>query len=106
VPSYWRESGMAVFGGTLNCKNTADVRQTVDDYNAWDGSASIYFNVDDGRFWTDATDRLLARMPRGSTAEDLVIVSKDILFQKTRISISTVKSMTENLLKNIEKTEV
>jgi hypothetical protein len=97
---------MAVFGGTLNCKNTADVRQTVDDYNAWDGSASIYFNVDDGRFWTDATDRLLARMPRGSTAEDLVIVSKDILFQKTRISISTVKSMTENLLKNIEKTEV
>jgi hypothetical protein len=106
VPSYWRESGMAVFGGTLNCKNTADVRQTVDDYNRWDGSASIYFNVDDGRFWTDATDRLLARMPRGSTAEDLVIVSKDILFQKTRISISTVKSMTENLLKNIEKTEV
>jgi hypothetical protein len=97
---------MAVFGGTLNCKNTADVRQTVDDYNAWDGSASIYFNVDDGRFWTDATDRLLARMPRGSTAEDLVIVSKDILYQKTRISISTVKSMTENLLKNIEKTEV
>lgn len=97
---------MAVFGGALNCKNTADVRQTVDDYNAWDGSAAIYFNVDDGRFWTDATDRLLARMPREPTAEDLVIVSKDILFQKTRISISTVKSMTENLLKNIEKTEV
>ena len=97
---------MAVFGGTLNCKNSADVRRTVDDYNEWDGSAVIYYNVGDSRFWTDATDRLLARMPRGPTAEDFVIVSKDILFQKTRISISTVKSMTENMLKNIEKTEV
>ena len=97
---------MGVFGKILNYKKFTDIKQTVDDYNKWDGSAVIYFDIDDGRFWTDATDRLLARMPRGPTAEDLVIVSKDILFQKTRISISTVKSMTENLLKNIEKTEV
>ena len=97
---------MGVFGGSLNHKNSANVRRAVDDYNSWDGSAVIYYNVDDSRFWTDATDRLLARMPREPTAEDLVIVSKDILFQKTKISISTVKSMTENLLKNVEKTEV
>ncbi len=97
---------MAVFGGTMNCKNSANVRRTVDDYNAWDGSAVIYYNVDDRHFWTDATDRLLARMPREPTAEDLVIVSKDLLFQKTKISISTVKSMTEKLLKNVEKIEV
>ena len=96
---------MGVFGKILNYKKFTDIKQAVDDYNKWDGSAVIYFDIDDGRFWTDATDRLLARMPRGPTAEDFVIVSKDFLPQKTQISMFTVKSMAENVLKEIENNE-
>lgn len=86
-------------------KKFSDVQRAVHDYNKWDGSAVIYFNIGDDRFWTDATNRLLARMPGVPTSEDIAIVSKDFLRQKTRISISTVKSMTENLLKNMENNE-
>lgn len=97
---------MGVFGEILNYRKFTDIKRTVDDYNAWDGSAVIYFDIDGGRFWTDATNRLLARMPRGPTAVDIPIVSKDFLPQKTDISTFTVKSMAENVLKEIEKTEV
>lgn len=97
---------MGIFGEILNSRKNTDIKQTVDDYNKWDGSAVIYFNPDSGRFWTDATNRLLARMPREPTAVDIAIVAKDFLPQKTDISMFTVKSMAENVLKNIEKTEV
>lgn len=97
---------MGIFGEDLNYRKFADIKQAVNDYNRWDGSAVIYFNSDCGRFWTDATNRLLARMPREPTAADIAIVAKDFLPQKTNISTFTVKSMAENVLKNIEKTEV
>lgn len=97
---------MGFFGEILNYQKFTDIKQTVNDYNKWDGSAVIYFDIDDNRFWTDATNRLLARMPREPTAVDIAIISKDFLPQKTDISTVTVKSMAENVLKNIEKTEV
>ena len=96
---------MGFFGEILNCRKNTDIRQTVDDYNKWDGAAVIYFDPDRGRYWTDATNRLLARMPREPTAADIAIVSKDFLLQKTKVSITAVKSMTEKMLKNIESNE-
>ena len=96
---------MGVFGEILNYRKFTDIKQAVNDYNKWDGSAVIYFDIDNGRFWTDATNRLLARMPREPTAVDIAIVAKDFLPQRTRISTFTVKSMTEKLLKNIEMNE-
>ena len=96
---------MGVFGEILNYRKFTDIKQTVDDYNKWDGAAVIYFDIDDGRFWTDATNRLLARMPREPTAVDVVVVAKDFLPQKTQISMFTVKSMAENVLKDIEINE-
>lgn len=96
---------MGVFGKILNYRKFTDIKQTVYDYNKWDGSAVIYFDLDEGRFWTDATNRLLARIPREPTAVDVLIVAKDFLPQKTDISMFTVKSMAENVLKNIENNE-
>lgn len=96
---------MGIFGEILNCRKNTDIKRAVDDYNKWDGSAVIYFDIEDNRFWTDATNRLLARMPREPTAVDIAIVAKDFLPQKTRVSMFTVKSMAENVLKNIESNE-
>ena len=97
---------MGFFGKCLNYRKFTDIKQAVYDYNKWNGSAVIYFNQESSRFWSDATNRLLARVPREPTAEDVVIVSKDLPPPRVDISIKSVKSMAENVLKEIENKEL